>query len=675
MLNIWPLKIIFLLVLTQDLFAQTSSVCDHGLKPRFTQNLRLNQAQSIVPFEPPRFKSMARSKDEAVVEQKILILSAAPKNKDPALKAAIKFLGHFGIPFEYIELTDENGTLKNINLDLIAEDQIGKYSGVVLTDLNLSYFDKAQNKYLSALSSAQWQSLFNYSVQYSIRTVSLLTYPQVYVGVSAIIEGGTDRADMISLHPEIASKYAPDLNRDALVDLKSNWHYPVNIIDRPKTKGLIKSSHHKDQYLATLHQSDDGREQMHFFFSQHPDSLPSIWASSLWIKWLTHNTHLGMRQSFLNIQVDDFFIPTHLWSPETMSDDGEVYRLDPTDVESFLNFQDFYLRPQTGRNDFRVELAYNGKGLEDYGGLFIDQLGLNLKKNLQHFTWLTHTYHHYELNDVSYETAMEEVSLNREIELSLNKRYQSVFSQSGIVTPRISGLKNPDVLKAFYHAGKKFVVGDNTVEDLRPKKEHLARKTQLNLHGHEGLMIIPRYPNDIFYHVSTPQEIHSLFNHLYFPEQQDEYSFEQILEKNVDEVLARMMSYDASSNMFHQANMRHFSYQGRWTSLMSEWMRGAIEKFRKLSSLPILSLDMDRLSQRYWDRDKFESCQVRMLITKKKGAISKLTISSAQSCTAPITLESAGTFINAPAYYFEQYGPDKIYHLYLSEDEPQVIHL
>lgn len=658
--------------LSPSLYAHVA-VCDHGLQTRESVDLKLQKPRGFATMTPLFSKSKARPKLESTLEQRILIISALPKEQDPGLQAALKFLGHMGVAHDFVELTDGLGERVSPLPDLIVEDQVGRYSGIVLTEFNLSYFDSHQKKYLSALKPEEWLRLNQYIVENHIRTVSLLTYPQAYVGVEEVVSGGVDRDDKISLVPKVLSKYAPDLKREASLSLEKVWHYPVKLKENTQTQGLIQSSHAFDQFLASLHRAQDGREQMHFFFPQHPQSIASAWIAPLWIKWITHNHHQGQRQSFLNIQVDDLFIPTHLWSKEQLNSDGEVYRLDPMDVESYLNFQDYYLRPNTQRKDFRIEMAFNGKGLEDYGGLFVDQLGLNFKKNLEHFTWLTHTYHHFELDHVSYETAVQEVSLNREVELSLNKRYQSVFSQSGIVTPRISGLKNPEVLKALYHTGKKFVVGDNTVEDLRPAKEHLARKTQLNLHGHDGLMIIPRHPNDLFYNVSLPDELHSLFNHLYFPHAQDEFSFEQIMDKNTDEVLARMLSYDAASNMFHQANMRHFDYQGRWTSLMSEWMRGAIEKFRALSTLPILTLDMDRLSHRYLLRDKFERCQVKMTLTKKKGVITQLKLSSKEDCTVPLSLDRPAHLIDASAYDFEKYGPDFIYHLYLSADEEQII--
>jgi len=287
---------------------------------------------------------------------------------------------------------------------------------------------------------------------------------------------------------------------------------------------------------AVLHKTEDHREQMHFFFSQSKNLFLSKYFAPIWVKWLVRNLYTGKRRTYLSLQVDDVFIPTELWDPRELSGrnfEKQLYRNSVEDIEHYLDFQSNYLKKKTKDFHFKIEMAFNGKGILEYGGLKLDPLSIYLKRQAPSFNWVSHTYNHLELDHLNYEQVRHEVIDNNKAAFTFLEDNIHLYSTKGLVTPRISGLFNPQALSAFADQNYFYVIGDNTVRNLAPiENKHLARKTTEQLNGFKGINIIPRFPNDIFYNVSNPWELQTLFNHLYQYRGTDRLGVEEILEKN-----------------------------------------------------------------------------------------------------------------------------------------------
>ncbi|MFN8371151.1 MAG: hypothetical protein U0T83_11085 [Bacteriovoracaceae bacterium] len=288
------------------------------------------------------------------VDFKILIISAVDNEKvDPGLQAAKDALNNMWIPYDVLVLTENGQRKTDIKLDLVNPDGSGKYIGIVLTERDLSFKSPTEpNKYIGALSSEEKQSLYAYTAKYSVRLVSLLTYPQESVGVKEIENAKHFEPNSI-FFTEALRDYAQGYEFGSEVPIKDNWHYPVEIVPSTtfKSEPIAYYTNVKNSLAGIINKFPNGREEMHFFFSQTKSILITRYFSPIWIKWLTRNVYLGKRRVFLTAQVDDFFIPTDLWDIKTKKEPAwgtNLFRIKKGDVANLIRFQNSDLRDITG---------------------------------------------------------------------------------------------------------------------------------------------------------------------------------------------------------------------------------------------------------------------------------------------------------------------------------------
>lgn len=607
----------------------------------------------------PTFKSLPKS--DYAVDFKILVISSEDVEKhDPGLLAATTFLQNMWIPYEVLVLT-KNGKRNPLKkLDLINTDGSGKYSGVVTTEYNLSFKTLVNGKeeYISALSKEEWAELFQYEKMFNVRHVSLFTYPDYYLGFTESVGSDHFKKNSIILNAEPIRKYLGGVNLNAEVEIKDNWHYPVDIVKERSNQiePILFYTNIKNSIAGAVKKTDDQREEMHFFFSQSKNNMISKFIAPVWIKWLTKNIYQGKRRTYLTAQIDDYLTPTRIWNPLPHVKRLE-YRTSVADIQNFIDFQKNYLRPETKDASYKIEMAFNGKGTFLYGGEGIDLLSNFTIKNAHEFFWVSHTYSHPELNDISYNEMVAEVNNNIDAAKYLLRDNYHLFSEFGLVTPRISGLYNKEALKAMYDLNISYLIGDNTKFDFRhPTNKHLPRATTTELNGFSGSHIIPRFPNDIYYNISTLPELEGLFNHYYELVGDNRFNYEKIFAKNAKETVGHLLEYDYSPYMFHQANMRVFDYNNTKESLLSLWFREVLKEYRKLSTFPLKSLSFNQLIEIYSERRSYEECKVstRFIFAAKK--LSSIQYLNEKECEFPITgLENTSLL---ETYRSENFGPD-----------------
>ncbi len=655
--------------------------CDHDLKPRQTvidTNLKRPRFTAPMPTEVISLSQHRKSGPSLTnyeVDFKILILSAVDDEKlDPALKLAIETLESFWIPYEVIVLTKNGRKRNDLALSYTHPDGTAKYSGIITTEFNLSYQNADTQKYESALSYEQWEDLFSYARRYHIRQVSLFSYPQAYIGVEEIPNVDHGAPNSVTLEGSNLAQYTSGIKTDPSVNIKDVWHYPVRILpdQSESTQPISYFSNLGSSVSATLHKTQDDREQMHFFFTQGKNLFLSKFFAPIWVKWLVRNLYTGKRRTYLSVQIDDVFIPTELFDSRTLGGQPpqrELYRSTVRDIEEYLLFQNDFIKRETQDYHFKIEMAFNGKGILDYGGLKLDPLSIFLQREATSFNWVSHTYNHLELDDLSYDEVASEVLENNKAAFTFLEENIYLYSTKGLVTPRISGLFNGEALEAFTDHNYFYVIGDNTVDDLAPQgNKHLPRKTTLELNGFEGVSIVPRFPNDIFYNVSNPWELKTLFNHLYRYRGNDRLDVEEILEKNAHELTTALLTNDYSMHMFHQANMRVFDYEGGQESLLSLWFKRGLTEFRKYSNLPLKSLSFDQVIDAYNERSKYEQCGLRTRFKYSKNRIKEIKLRSDNNCLVPITGIEYLSLVTPEFKKSEIFGPDKTIYVQSNPD-------
>lgn len=602
-----------------------------------------NPLQKIAPL--PNYK----------VDFKILILSATdnPVN-EPTYLESQKALQSLGMPFDVMVLT-KNGIRQNTGaLNLINADGSGKYYGIVTTTGELA-FQSSPDVWDSALTNTQWEELKNYEAQYSVRRVSLYTFPSDLIGAS-LIAGKENGNPNYLIFTSAVAPFASGIPTAAKPPLKETWLLPAKIINATLTKSfmLFKDS----TVAATTSKFTDGREQLHFFFDQSIYIAGSSIIAPVWIKWLTRNSFVGKRRIYLGVEIDDMYLETDIWDPATQTtpeDGSKIYRVNANDIAAAVDFQNNYLRPTTANPNYRFEIAYNGGGVIDAGGYANDALFKKTKTVATSFNWLSHTWDHEDLTNLNYQQTTNELTQNYVPPKNLLVWGTNYFSMNSMVTPGISGLFNPNALKAIFDQNIVTVTGDNSRPELvNEANPYIGLYTTIADNGFAGVFILPRHATEVYYNTTTKAEMTSLYNFLYRDYFGFDSTFAQIMVREEELALTHLLRFEPAPFMFHQANLKRFLVNGTYESLLSTWMRQILNGIRKYSSLPVLNYKLNDLRQIYNTRQSFEKCGFKGQLEVANFQITKLNANSSSACQVAVTgISGTGTGISQ-----ETYGPD-----------------
>ena len=594
------------------------------------------------------------------IGMKLLLLSATNDELNETPISLIRVtMDAYGIPYDHIFLTENGQKKSGKNIDLYDSDGNPKYYGVVYTTNDLVYQD-FNGLYVSAFSQEEREEVDSYLKKFSVRKISLFSFPNPSIGVRYLSEHDSVANNNI-LSTRLAEFHDPSLNSNLDFPISEHWHYSAEAI--PESYKIVPYLHYKDGTLAaSITDYGDGREELHFFFAQSQYTKVSLVLSGSWINWLTKGLYQGKRRVFMNAQIDDYFLSTDLWNPylgRQPIDDTYIYRTMPDDVQFFSDWQKSYLRPRTLDPQFKVEHAFNGQGIWKNGDYYTDSLYHKSIELRDEFNWLTHTYTHPNLNFLPYSVADWELKANIEITKDMfGSLDYPTFSKNSIVTPKISGLFNPHSLEALLDNQIFYATGDNTRPELVDSL-FSGHYTSVEKHGHDGLYIIPRHSTVIYYNVSRPIELASEYNFIYHSHFGRDSTFEEIIEREVDRVSRYLLNYEPSPYMFHQANLRTFPWKGSRHTLLGIWMEEIIEELRKFHRLPILSLKMDKLVEHFKMRTDLEKCKVESKILVQNNLYKKVFVSNPDHCKVPFTTiarEVKNTEI-------ERYGPDRTFYI------------
>lgn len=659
--------------------------CNHGelstagIEKEFSN---LNPLPNLSVAEFKQVKTEKKQKDffndsadkYSVIEMKILFLSATNDIlTEPGVGQIEQSLLSLGLPFEHVVLTEGGKRLSDLPLSLTTDTGGGKYYGIVTTTGLLAFQNQAGD-FQSALTPTQWSQLEDYEKRFHVRRAAMYSYPTAKLGVAPL---DTDHTidNRITLAPKI-KPYATGLIDNVEMPLTLAYHYPSKLVPLGPTDNGNKiqpfayfqkiNSSDRDKPLAgVIVTYPDEREQLHFFFAQSKYSTTSVALTQVWIQWLTRGMYLGKRRMHLNIQIDDVFLSTGLWDPyggnpleNPRIDDIEsyIYRLTADDLQAFSDWQKKELRTLTKNPAFRIEMAFNGRGIWEYGGYARDPLMKKSQELIPEFHWVTHTYTHPDFNWQPYYIVDWELKANKQIAQDLFGDQTKWFSPNSIVTPRISGLFNPFVLQALLDNQLFSVVGDNTRKEILPPNIHDGLYTTKEFNGYDGVLIIPRYATNIFFNASTPTETAAEYNYLYHNHFGRDSTIQEIYERERLRVAKQLLNFEYAPYMFHQGNMRTFPWEGSRDSLLSIWLKEIIGEIRKYSTLPLLHYKMDDLVKLYKERMQFEQCDFSAKLIYTKGKASSILATSRQACTATFT--GINAVDNVQLTKWENYGPD-----------------
>ena len=215
---------------------------------------------------------------------------------------------------------------------------------------------------------------------------------------------------------------------------------------------------------------------------------------------------------------------------------------------------------------------------------------------------------------------------------------------TSMVTPGISGLNNPNFLKAYVDRKMRYVVTDTSRPGGLPAIPNTAIVNSLQ----PSVVMIPRRATNIFYNTSTPvagavgsesDEYNFLFgpNGIFriggpggapfFPATQN---YNQIIDRESDNIVAYMLRNETYPLMFHQANF--YRYNGA-NSLFTDLMDAVMRKWSAISKLQVGSLKQSTLGNRLKELLDLNSAGVKGVFTPGVG----VSLTAVKAAMVPVT--------------------------------------
>eukprot|EP00127_Corallochytrium_limacisporum_P001881 Clim_evm36s88 gene=Clim_evmTU36s88 len=300
------------------------------------------------------------------------------------------------------------------------------------------------------------------------------------------------------------------------------------------------------------------------------------------------------------------------------------------------------------------------------------------------FYWVTHTFSHLELDNVTAFDADAELRLSNRIDWAVGLYDHPYHSSNGLVTPRISGLFNGYALKSMYDNGIRVLVDDKSTGITNDNYPWHGWVTSYERNGFDGMYIMKRDPSEVFFTSTTVQDNEATYEAL-FGEALGHV--ENMRREGVRVGLTAMQNF-IDANMFHQANLRTrvgdgctdavgpdqkeegcdditmwdplFESHNTVHSLLSHWVANVIGGIYPKMSLPLLTARHDEMYKEYLRREDQYYCKPTATVSfdDESGDVRTVLVSAENgTCTIHLT----GFLFNTDLHYVDfepAYGPD-----------------
>ncbi|CAM3463426.1 hypothetical protein [Polaromonas hydrogenivorans] len=511
------------------------------------------------------------------INMKLLVVSA--DGNEPVFSGIKSILNQIGVPYDTLVASKTPLTAQTLSDGLGA----GRYQGVLLTTGNLAY-EASPNNWQSAFTQAQWQMLWQYEADFRVRQATLYTYPAGApdnYGLTPISAADTNYTPLKASLTTAGQQLFGYLNPASPVSITGAWTYLVKPISSSNPVSLLNTA---DGYsLASIYTYPDGRQNLAITTDGNPELTHTLLLGYGVVNWVSKGFFLGERKVYLNAQPDDIMIADDIWDPLRLSDQtGSEYRITGNDYNRLITWQNAVRASNTNAAQIELEMPYNGVGAS---GIYPnDTLTAAIRSKPSQFKWLSHTYEHELLTDISYANALAQLSKNHTVAQQLGfTKYQ----KDSMIQPEISGLNNPEFLRAAKDFGIRYILSDTS----QPGWKNPSPNTGFYSLHQPSILIIPRYPTNLYYNVSTPTEWLSEYNYFYapgglFPTWDHKLTYSELLNKESEIWLRYLLKFDLNSVMFHQTNLRAYDNKN---SLLGDLINATLAKYNSMYKLPIRS--------------------------------------------------------------------------------------
>jgi uncharacterized protein (TIGR03382 family) len=560
------------------------------------------------------------------IDARALIITA--DGSDAAFDAIESALAFLGTPHDVLNATSG----PPLTAATLAAGDHGKYQAIFVDLGDLSVGGA------SAFTSEEWSTLAAYEARFGVRRVAVYAYPTSDYGL--VSKGGSVNPETSPIALTCSAAGAAvfvgtNCGNPVIVD--EGWAYPA-AASSAQTVPLLADG--AGNVFAAVTTYPDGREALVLTFAQAPHVFHTLQLAYGLVHWATRGLFLGERHAYLSAQIDDLFLASNIY-PGT----GTTYRMTGADMQALADWQRARCtNPLT--QGLRLAWAANMWGARNGTA---DPLTAKAVELGPTFEWMSHTWDHADLTNMSYADAYTEFALNDQAFRNLGLQ---PYATGNLVTPMITGLRNPNAMQAAYDVGVRQLVSDTSVDGQDNPSPNAGRHNAFV----PGILEIPRFPTDLDYDVSLPSEwIAATFGR----EGRNE-DYDEIIARESRVLAGHLLRGANDPWMFHQANARDF---GGGRSLLGDLLGATLDLYLAHATFPIVSPTMDELAVRVADRMRLDAAGV--VATIEPG--DRLTVKVANAARIPITgLCTPGA---------ETYGGQKISYLDLAAGESKTLSL
>lgn len=563
------------------------------------------------------------------INMKLLVISA--DGNEPVFAGIKSILNQIGVPYDTLVASQTPLTAKTLSDGLGA----GRYQGILLTTGNLAY-DAGASGWQSALSQAQWQMLWQYETDFRVRQATLYTYPAGLpdnYGLTPLNAVDTNYTPVQASLTAAGQQVFSYLNPATPVAVKGAWTYLVKPVSTGNPVSLLDTA---DGYsLASVYTYPDGRQNLAITTDGNPELTHTLLLGYGVVNWVSKGIFLGGRKVYLNAQPDDVMIGDDIWDPVKLSDQtGIQYRITGNDYNRLITWQDTLRASSPNTALIRLEMPFNGVGVS---GIYAnDTLTSVIRNKPNQFKWISHTYDHALLTSITYADALTQLNNNHQVALKLKF---TQYVKDSMIQPEISGLDNPEFFRAAKDFGIRYVLSDTS----QPGWKNPSPNTGFYSTYQPSILIIPRYPTNLYYNVSTPVEWLSEYNHFYgpgglFPTWDHALTYAEVLDKESEIWLRYLLKFDLNPVMFHQSNLRAYDNKN---SLLGDLVNATMTKYNSMYKLQIRNPSQHEAGVLMADRMVYNASGVsgRLVL----GTTNSISLQTTQAVKVPLTGVTYGT--------------------------------
>ncbi|HEU4703836.1 MAG TPA: hypothetical protein VFS37_15250 [Conexibacter sp.] len=323
------------------------------------------------------------------IGMKVLLLGAS--GSEPSFAAWQAQLRREGVPYDQLIATPGHTPITAATLSQTLPGGIdeARYQAVIVATGGLPRCD--EGVCASALAPEEWAALTAFEQTFHVRRLTAYAFPGADYGLNPpTFSGPLDGAE---LELTTAGQTVFPYLRGTVKIGAATWGYGATPLEGAAFSPLLADG--AGNALVGVYTHPDGREEMVQTFDSNPFQLHSQLLRHGQLAWVTRGTFLGDQRNYLELHIDDIFLPDDIWDPvanTTNYNPEAAVRMTPGDVATAVAWS-----RATG---LRLDNLYNGGGsvayAAEHGGS--DPLLNAFLANRTTFGWVNHTYDHPNLD-------------------------------------------------------------------------------------------------------------------------------------------------------------------------------------------------------------------------------------------------------------------------------------